>query len=501
MAGPWEKYQTTDMPAPDGPWMKYAQEETPTVTTEPVAVVEPPRSTMQEIRRQAGLVGRAVTQGVASLPMMAMDAGVAARNLATNLAHGETPTLADFNPFAKTGGTTQTYELPSTTFNRALTEAGVPEPSGFAEKAAGFVEAVLTGSRMPAPSPAARAPTNFVSPTTKGLTETQRRALEQGEALGMKTTPGQAKGSRPLQQVEAKLESQPWTSGPASAIKANNAEVLNKAWAKAIGEDATVVDSAVMARANDRMAQVFSAVRDQTPRAIDTQKASDTLRQINLEFEGLLPNGASVTDNALVSRLVAYADEGTATGEQLGSLTSKLGRAAAKQMTSAGGDRDLGLALFRVKDYVDDIVESGLSSEQAALYNTTRQQYRALMQLTARVGNVNPNTGNVSGASIASYLQKSDKRGFLYGGNTSDAYSATRFAQAFKPIVGDSGTATRSLGLNDLLSLPLGLPANVLSRAYYGGYLTPGAPSPEALQHFVMGSVTATTGSPEDASQ
>jgi hypothetical protein len=133
-------------------------------------------------------------------------------------------------------------------------------------------------------------------------------------------------------------------------------------------------------------------------------------------------------------------------------------------MMSPTGDRDWGQALYAVKNHVDDLLQSTLTGPESAEYAAARQQYRSLMQLTGRTGNLNSTTGDVSGTSIANYLQQSDKRGYLFGGNESDAYNATRFAQAFKPLVGNSGTATRSSP--KLTDLALGIPANLLSRAY-----------------------------------
>jgi hypothetical protein len=59
----------------------------------------------------------------------------------------------------------------------------------------------------------------------------------------------------------------------------------------------------------------------------------------------------------------------------------------------------------------------------------------------------------------------------LFGGNTSDLYDAARYAQAFRPIVGDSGTATRMMPI-DALNLALTLPTNVATRAYTSGPVT-----------------------------
>lgn len=450
-----------------------------------------------QVGRQVGLAGRAVVHGVAGIPELAADTGVAARNLAFNLSHGETPTWADFNPFATTGGSHQEYELPSAGFERGLSEAGLPQPANWYEKGTGLVMSALTGSRMPAPegmrAPSAEetqagmsttAPANFISANPKtGLTGAQQRALEDGKSVGMKTTPGQASGSKSLQQVEARLESHPSTSSPAFAIKDSNQVALNRAWAKAIGENSDAVDSTVMARAADRLGDAFDSVRDVRPRPIDPQQFTQRIGSIESDFEGLLPSG--VSEHPLVNKLIDLAGKGEASGRELGSLSSKLGRAAAKQMTSGNGDRDLGMALYQVKDYVDDLVSSGLSPEEQAAYSTARQQYRSLMQLTSRVGNVNSTTGNVSGPNMANYLQQTDKRGFLQGQNASDAYKATRFAQAFKPIVGDSGTATR--GASGLVESVISVPARIGSKIYYSGKV-PTAPTQGTLRSLVMGS-------------
>jgi len=71
----------------------------------------------------------------------------------------------------------------------------------------------------------------------------------------------------------------------------------------------------------------------------------------------------------------------------------------------------------------------------------------------------------VQGRQLASVLQSEDRRGFTFGGNRSPMYEAARFSQAFAPIVGDSGTATRSAlpGPTDWL---LSLPFNIATRAY-----------------------------------
>lgn len=294
------------------------------------------------------------------------------------------------------------------------------------------------------------------------LTASQRQIMERGKALGMKMTPGQASGSRALQQLEAKLESQPMTSGPFNATKANNARVLAREAAAAIGEASDTLDSGTLDKAFTRIGSVFDDAADDIDRAISPQDFLSKYSAVQDELRGI---STGFESHPLVTDIVKLAQKGSANGKQLQSLTSKLGKAAYKQMTNPSGDRDLGLGLYQMKDYVDDLLESGMDKTRAATFSKARQQYRNLMLLTSRSSIVNPSTGDVNGNALATLLQMKDKAGFLRGKNQSGMYDAARFAQAFKPIVGDSGTATRSMVTNPL-ELALSLPFNLASRAY-----------------------------------
>jgi hypothetical protein len=290
---------------------------------------------------------------------------------------------------------------------------------------------------------------------------TGQRAAAAGFPQG-RLTPGQATGNKLLQRLEAKLESQPMTAGPFDKIKDANAREINRAAARAIGETADNLSSDVLDRAVTRLGGVFDDVRDGTQRAIDPQQFTERMRSVADEFEAI---GPQVWNHPLVERLIRHAKSGQATGKDLGGLTSKLTREINRQMTSAQGDRELGRALGSVKEYVDDLVSQGLSGDKLKSYQSAREQYRNLMLLTSRVGTINPSTGNVNAGALANLLQQKDRSGFLFGRNSSDMYNAARFGQAFKPIVGDSGTATR-MPLPSPTDFVLSLPFNLATRAY-----------------------------------
>jgi hypothetical protein len=294
-----------------------------------------------------------------------------------------------------------------------------------------------------------------------GLNASRKEALKKGTQLGFKVTPGQATGSKSLQQLEAKLESQPMTSGTFNEIKAKNQTVLNRVAAKAIGEKSDVVDAALLGKAQQRIGGVYKLVADDKPRIINPDDFLNKIAAIEDEFEGV----ATVANNPLVNKLLDYATKNQITGKQAQDLASKIGRVASNNMTTQSGDRELGLALFKVKDYVDDILQQGLKGKTAQEFADARNQYRNLMLLTQRSGVINPSSGDINGVALSGLLQQKDRAGFLFNKNNTDLYNAARFAQAFKPLVGDSGTATRSVvpSPTDFL---LSLPFSMATKAY-----------------------------------
>jgi len=490
VSGPWARYaQQGDLHDAGNsndakPWEKYATNER--------AEQQAPNF-LDQVKRQFGLTARLPIDALTALPLLAANAGVATRNAIAG----------------------EDYELPSQMYEQAMSRV-FPTPESGIEKGVNIVGSAIAGSRLPVPqikgapasltvpvrSPAASTASSSsaadaqaaarlspgqatagaearVAPEIRttgggstfgsvgadesaGLTPTMQRIADRGRELGMRLTPGQATGSRALQQFEAKLESQPMTSGPFNALKANNASVLNRSAAEAIGESADVVDAGVLARAADRIGNVFQDVADDVPRTIEPRQFLQFYAGLKDDMRGLVQG---LDSHPLVEDVVRFAQEGTADGRQLSSLSSKLGKAAYKSMTTPSGDRDLGIALYRVKDYVDDLLGQGLSPERAAALGTARQQYRNLMLLTQRVGVVNPAKGDVSGRSLANLLQSKDRRGYMFGENESPMYDAARFSQAFAPIVGDSGTATR-MPLQSATDLVARIPMSLASRAY-----------------------------------
>ena len=295
------------------------------------------------------------------------------------------------------------------------------------------------------------------------LTAAQKAILERGKAMGFKTTPAQETGSRSLLQMEARMESSPFTSAPFNTIKAENQKVLNRATAQAIGVNSDELSNPVLAQAQRQISDVYKKVATPDVRKVDGMTFMNNIDLVDNAFEGLTTQ--PLKTNVLVKQLQDLALKGEASGVQLQNLSSKIGKRAKNEMTTAMGDRELGSALFQLKEMVDDALSAGLSKAEQEAFATARNNYRNLMTIRTASGVVNPSSGNVSGLNLASALTRKDPQGFVFGSNQTPMYEAARFAQAFRPIVGDSGTATRSMEYSPLNML-LSMPTNLAARAY-----------------------------------
>lgn len=314
---------------------------------------------------------------------------------------------------------------------------------------------------------------------TAGLSPREQTILNKAQQMGFQATPGQAAGSKSLQKFEAALESNPFTSGAFEDIKRHNAGVLNKIAAGSIGEKADDLSAPVLEAAKTRLSGVYRMVADSKPREINTPFVLSKLDRINKDLEGVLPANMSFMDNPLVKTFTELAQSGVATGKQLQQLSSKLGNVSYKNMVTPSGDRDMGIALAKLKDVVDEHLRKGLTGDTLKRFNAARNEYRNLMMLTSGSGVVNSSSGDVMKNGLVRTLASKDKAGYVFNRNQSDLYNAARFAEAFKPVVGDSGTATRSmsnLSLENLAKLPFGLVArlylsqpSVAAAGFYGG--------------------------------
>ena len=419
----------------------------------------------------AGRTLRMGAQGLAALPLAISDAGVAVRNIM--------------------GGD---YEYPSDTFGKALNQVA-PAPQDVGGKVSEVIGSAALGSRYfpsvgiakPAPAgyrpadpfqvpeeavpqtaaPAANVPARSAADfgpvgadKSAGLSQAQKEIAERVKKLGMKLTPGQATGSRSLQQMEAKLESQPFSSGPFNTLKANNARAVNKSFLQAIGEKGDEVTEATIRNADDRIGRAFEVAAARNNVLYD-----DALQSSLAEIESSVSteigeSGIGIIKAQLANILnKASVNSGYLTGRQYQNIRMALNRISKNQ--------EVGYWARQIREQLDEALLRSVGPEDAARLTTARGQYRVL--ITAMNSNaVNTAKGAVSPGLLANAFSRSDKAGFIEGANQSNLYNALRFYKAFPSIVGDSGTATRA-PFQGLTDLAMRIPAGVASRAYLSG--------------------------------
>ncbi len=475
MAGPWEQYKAPKA-EPAGPWEQYA----PAPVTAPAQrgnMAEPevpewerasPTDGMSTFDRFAAGTGKAMIDLLRGTGQLV---GAVSREDVAESRRRDAPLMKTTagtvgNLFGNVALLAPTAMIPGA---NTLTGAGaIGAASGLLQPSTSTKETAINALLGGAGGTAGQFVANKIGAVARQAgsqtTQGQKSAAQAGQAQGMRLTPGKASGSAALQKFEAAAAANPMTSGGFDAIKETNQRALNKAAAQAIGEQADELSTPVLARAEQRIGAVFDAVADRTPVPLDPQQVGPKLQQVLRDSEGLIGGNGSLLDNPLYQRFDEFVNgQGGATREQLRVLSSKLGTAARNNMTTPNGDRELGSALFALQEAAEDAIQASLSPAQQTAYQAARQQYRNLMTLTAKTNVTNPSSGNVSGRGLATTLMQKDRGGFTMGRNSTPMYDAARFTQAFPDIVGDSGTATRSMGPTDYV---LGLPGNVLSRLY-----------------------------------
>lgn len=214
-----------------------------------------------------------------------------------------------------------------------------------------------------------------------------------------------------------------WKS--ATATGGQNQKIATTLWARAIGERAEKLTPEVLGRADDRIGKVLDMTRNKDfIHYVDPDRAGTALSQMAKEYTAA---DGRLIKNDTVQDLVSTLNKGYTNGEELGNLSVRLGKSAKAAIKN---DYELGDGLYAAKRMVDGMIREGVPKEMLPAYDQALSQYRALSQLTARSGNINPGTGNVDAAAIGRYLQRTDKNGYMFGKNQSPAYAVSRLAQA-----------------------------------------------------------------------
>lgn len=384
----------------------------------------PTRTVPQEAGRQLALTGRDIIQGVAALPMMAMDTGVAARNLAEQGVRKYLPGVAGKIDQITGGGPGQPYEMPSQMFERSLDQY-LPKPQTTTEKITHFIQTAMVGSRMPAPQAANQAPAGFTPANPEAAV--RNTTLKQAQDAGYVVPPATSNPSalnRALEGASGKIAT-------AQQAAVRNQAVTNKLTRQALGmaNDAPITPDSLRSL-RETAGQVYQQVASSGRIAADSQYLDD-LGQLGRGVDEITKDfpdanvGARQEIDKLVNSLLRDSFDSSSAVKYLRQLRSD----ASANLTSAARNPDpakqaLGMAQREAASTLEDLIGRHLAQQGDGQLAQSFQQARRLIAVTHTVENaLNESTGSVSAVKLAKEL-----KGKPYGG---ELQIAAKFAQAF----------------------------------------------------------------------
>jgi hypothetical protein len=374
---------------------------------------------------------------------MAMDAGVAARNL-SGMYPARAPQIYDektgkyvsdpnFNPEliqralpqsveslvsgkpSVTPGQ-QPYELPSAMFNRSLDENTVV-PTGVG-KGAEFVSSTLLGARaIPNPTAAVQAPVSALPRATAGADYIVPPSQREGAGFLARTMEGIAGKTSVAQR--AAMKNQPVTNELASkAIGLEKVPETGDAWKTAltgIREKAGKVYQDVANSGEIRPDDTYIEELAQLGKSAD-----DILK----DFPDAAPAAAEETDK-LVNSLLRDKFNARSAMEYLKELRSQAASNLNWKNSADPAKRALGMAQREAAGTLEDLVVRHLGAqgkgELAAQFNQARQQ---IAKTYVVQGALNESTGNIVASGIGNVMKKGKPL-------TNELETIAKFARAF----------------------------------------------------------------------
>lgn len=427
----------------------------------PPAAAPPPQQSA--LRRQLGLTARIGAETVGALPLMAMDAGVAGRNLVTG----------------------SDYEMPSAMYTRGLDQI-FPKPQTLTEKGVNIAGNTLLGSRLPSPQLKAPTPARFASAVPVPKNPTQQAVAEiqaQGGAVPRSATiasPDTAAGAAVQRVVRAGRDvpsGEIATRGVTSKLNAQN----RRAILKHAGIDGDRATPEVLNDARDRIGSVFESVYEANNLTVSPTQVNAAINQVQNNLP--IAQGSREAVESATQRITEAFNNG---GGNLTGRTAKELRAwlmARRETAFKGQAIDAAEAFDDLIEGLDDAVFDSQppgAREAVAAARLQWRNFKAIEHATDR-----GLSGEISPRKLASHLSRSKYTKRAYAANEPGTLES--LARAFDTLADkfpNSGTASRAASFAEPIaafatgggSLPASV-ANAATQRYLAGPAGPLAPS------------------------
>jgi hypothetical protein len=381
-------------------------------------------SVLDQLKRQLGLTARVGADLVGSAPLLAMDAGVATRNLLDSVraGHGRGAAPNQEPP----------YEMPSKMYSDALDQF-LPRPQTGIEKGVNIAGQVLLGSKLPGPSIANPAPAGFNPALVKdGQPAMQQFALQKARQQGYAVPPSTVNPS-PLNKTLESIGGKVATQQDASL---GNQQITDALVKSDLGlSKSTAMSEAVLPSIRSAAGEPYEALRKVGTMRADTQY-SDALTKITSKYQGAAKDFPDLARNDIMDAVESVRKPSFDSESAIDAISILRDKAATSYRQ---GDKALGKAYREISSALEEAMERSLSRRGN---DSTKllEQFRSARQLIAKTYSaeaaLNPQVGSFNAQKLAAQLAKGKP---LSG----DMKKAAEFAQAFpkaSQLILDSGS-------------------------------------------------------------
>ena len=343
-------------------------------------------------KHQTAQLAKGAANAAAALPLMAMDAGVGARNL--------------FGKVTGVGGTD--YDYPSDTWRQGMNQIfGAPQnavekvndvlvPTILGAGAASAGAPAAIRAAMAGPAAEAQAPASFVSPTD-AKRQVLAQTIKSGQDLGLVVPPQTTNPGA----VNATVETIGGKVATAQGASVHNQPIANAVASKELGlnPDAPLTPNAVKSVIKDA-GTGYQALRNVGQITTD-QPYLDKLTEVSSNASG----PAASFPGSKPSPLIGEVDSMLQSSFDASHAVDKIAELRdSSSMAYRAGDTRLGAGYRQLSNALEDQIDRGIS-QNPDVSPSTVANFRASRQLAAKAHSVldalNPSTGDVSIHSLA----------------------------------------------------------------------------------------------------
>jgi hypothetical protein len=350
-----------------------------------------------------------------------------------------------------------------------------------------------------------------ITPVPRQLSPQETKLAQTAQNIGVKLTPGQITGSRPLQTTESQLAQLPFSAKPQQQIYDAQRLAFNRAVLEKAGINADNAAPEVIEKAYLTLGKQFDDLANKTELNVDRQFFDDINNVVQsagrrLEANIKAPFKSYVED---IGRMSKAADIPLGSDTQLSVLTAPTQRVLIDGKTYAQIGTDLRAAMRGSRadpatsraykglvEAFDGLMERSTSTRNWRAWKEARRKYRNLLIIDdAMKGNAKDIiSGNIPFGTLKQSVAKMDPRGWSRG--RGELNELARVGQFLAPRIPDSGTAGRT-AMTKMLTGSMG-PGSLAAGtgAYFADPMLalPAAAAPFAIPAFVQRAINSPMG-------